>query len=118
MEKIKERFVEIYQTHIRREGADKLLEYLLSPASDFFHAPASTRFHSAYEGGLAQHSLNVYDCLCDYLKRERVKNTYHLEASEETIAGSLSIVGVSILPYAENEQLYFVDIYIYMYGVV
>ena len=86
MEKIKERFVEIYTKHIRREGADKLLEYLLSPASDFFRAPASTRFHSAYEGGLAQHSLNVYDCLCDYLNRERVKNTYHLEASEETIA--------------------------------
>lgn len=86
MEKIKERFVEIYTKHIRREGADKLLEYLLSPASDFFRAPASTRFHSAYEGGLAQHSLNVYDCLCDYLNRGRVKNTYHLEASEETIA--------------------------------
>lgn len=86
MEKIKERFVEIYTKHIRREGADKLLEYLLSPASDFFRAPASTRFHSAYEGGLAQHSLNVYDCLCDYLNRGRVKNTYHLEASEETVA--------------------------------
>lgn len=86
MEKIKERFVEIYTKHIKREGADKLLEYLLSPASDFFRAPASTRFHSAYEGGLAQHSLNVYDCLCDYLNRGRVKNTYHLEASEETIA--------------------------------
>ena len=78
MEKIKERFVEIYTKHIRREGADTLLEYLLSPAS--------TRFHSAYEGGLAQHSLNVYDCLCDYLNRGRVKNTYHLEASEETVA--------------------------------
>ena len=86
MEKIKERFVDIYTKHIRREGADKLLEYLLSPASDFFRAPASTRFHSAYEGGLAQHSLNVYDCLCDYLNRGRVKNTYHLEASEETVA--------------------------------
>ena len=86
MEKIKERFVEIYTKHMRREGADKLLEYLLSPASDFFRAPASTRFHSAYEGGLAQHSLNVYDCLCDYLNRGRVKNTYHLEASEETVA--------------------------------
>ncbi len=86
MEKIKERFVEIYTKHIRREGANKLLEYLLSPASDFFRAPASTRFHSAYEGGLAQHSLNVYDCLCDYLNRGRVKNTYHLEASEETVA--------------------------------
>lgn len=86
MEQIKERFIEIYKEHIKRPGADQLLEYLLSPASDFFRAPASTRFHSAYEGGLAQHSLNVYDCLRDYLNRERVQQTYHLEASEETIA--------------------------------
>ena len=35
----KERFIEIYQKNIKREGADKLLEYLLS--SDFFTAPAS-----------------------------------------------------------------------------
>ena len=34
----KERFIEIYKTYIKREGADKLLEYLLS--SDFFTAPA------------------------------------------------------------------------------
>ena len=39
----KERFIEIYTTKIKREGADKLLEYLLSPASDFFTAPASAR---------------------------------------------------------------------------
>ena len=59
----KERFIEIYNTHIKREGADKLLEYLLSPASDFFVAPASARFHCSYEGGLCDHSINVYECL-------------------------------------------------------
>ena len=37
----KERFIEIYNKYITREGADKLLEYLLSPASDFFTAPDS-----------------------------------------------------------------------------
>lgn len=31
--------------------------------SDFFTAPASTRFHGNYEGGLLEHSLNVYNCL-------------------------------------------------------
>lgn len=83
----KERFIEIYQTHIRRQGAQRLLDYLQSPASDFFEAPASTRFHGTYKGGLVDHSLNVYDCLKDYLSRERVKTVYGLQqVSEETIA--------------------------------
>ncbi len=80
----KERFIEIYKTNIKREGADKLLEYLLS--SDFFVAPASARFHSSYEGGLLDHSLNVYDCLKGYLDTERVKSTYGFSYSEESIA--------------------------------
>lgn len=83
---VKDEFIEIYQKNIKREGADRLLAHLLSPASDFFTAPASTRFHGAYEGGLAEHSLNVYECLCDYLARDRVKELYGIEASAETIA--------------------------------
>lgn len=82
----KERFIEIYRTYIKREGADKLLEFLLSRHSDFFTAPASTRYHLAYEGGLCEHSLNVYDCLCDYLERDRVKKDYGLSYSNESIA--------------------------------
>ena len=82
----KERFIEIYNTNIKREGADKLLEYLLSKNSDFFEAPASTRFHGSYEGGLLEHSLNVYDCLKAYLERERVKEMYSLSFSDESIA--------------------------------
>jgi len=80
----KERFIEIYKTHIKREGADKLLEYLLS--SDFFTAPASARFHSSFEGGLVHHSLNVYDCLVGYLNTDRVKNTYGFSYSDESVA--------------------------------
>lgn len=80
------RFEEIYKTNIKREGADRLWKYLISAESDFFWAPASTRFHGSYEGGLLQHSLNVYDCLCDYLSRERVKNLYKMNYSEESIA--------------------------------
>ena len=83
---IKEEFLDIYKSNITRDGADKLLEYLLSPKSDFFTAPASTRYHSAYEGGLAQHSINVYHCLKDYMTRPRVHEVYHIEASEETMA--------------------------------
>ena len=83
---VKDEFIEIYQRCIKREGADRLLGHLLSPQSDFFTAPASTRFHGSYEGGLAEHSINVYECLCDYLERERVRELYGIEASEETIA--------------------------------
>ena len=82
----KERFLEIYRRDIKREGADALLNYLLSDSCDFFRAPASTRFHGAYEGGLVEHSLNVYDNLCDYLSRKRVKDVYGFEYSAESIA--------------------------------
>lgn len=82
----KERFLEIYNQFIKREGSDKLLEFLLSSSSDFFDAPASTRFHGNYDGGLVEHSLNVYDCLKDYLSRDRVKGKYGLNYTEESIA--------------------------------
>lgn len=83
---MKEKFLEIYKNNITRDGADKLLEYLDSKASDFFIAPASARFHGAYDGGLVEHSINVYECLVDYLARPRVKETYGLDVSPESAA--------------------------------
>lgn len=80
----KEEFIQIYNENIKRNGADKLLEFLLK--SDFFTAPSSTRFHGCHEGGLVQHSLNVYYCLKDYLSRPRTKELYGMDYSEETIA--------------------------------
>ena len=35
---------------------------------------------------MLEHSLNVYDCLCDYLNRDTVKEKYKLTYSDETIA--------------------------------
>lgn len=81
---LKEEFLTIYRENIHREGAEKLLDYMLK--SDFFIAPASTRFHGSYEGGLLEHSLNVYHCLKDYLARDRAKNVYNMNYSEESIA--------------------------------
>ena len=81
----RERFIEIYKEKITREGSDKLLEYLLSPSSDFFVAPASSRFHSNFEGGLVEHSLNVYDCLVSYLNSDKAKEL-GFEYTEESIA--------------------------------
>ncbi len=82
----REEFLSIYRTHIHREGAEKLLEYLDSPASDFFTAPASTRYHGSREGGLCEHSINVYKCLKNYLARPEVQAEYGLSYDEETIA--------------------------------
>ena len=81
----REEFIAIFNENIKREGADKLLDFLENK-SDFFTAPASTRYHNAFEGGLLRHSLNVYKCLAAYLERARVKEEYKLEASAETAA--------------------------------
>lgn len=55
----KEDFIRLYTQHIKRPGATELLEWL--ETTDFFTAPASTRFHGNYEGGLCEHSVNVWE---------------------------------------------------------
>ena len=82
----KESFISYYKTHITRPGAEELLAYLESPQSDFFTAPASTRFHGCYEGGLCEHSVNVYEALCAYVKSERFTKDYGLSFSDESLA--------------------------------
>ncbi|MFW5793909.1 MAG: HD domain-containing protein [Bacillota bacterium] len=82
----KEIFVDLYKQYIKRDGADELLNYLLSSKSDFFEAPCSTRFHLSVPGGLVKHSINVFECLKAYLERPRVKEIYKMEYSDETIA--------------------------------
>ena len=57
-----ERF-ESLLTSVNRPGIDKLLDFIRK--SDFYTAPASTRFHGDHEGGLLEHTLNVYDCLVE-----------------------------------------------------
>ena len=56
------RFKKIVTENIERDGIDNLLEWV-EHETDFFSAPASTRYHGSYEGGLLEHSLNVYDRL-------------------------------------------------------
>ena len=85
IEQNKQQIIDIFANCVKRDGAGELVRFL-SEKSDFFTAPASTKYHGAYEGGLAQHSLNVYHCFKDYLSRPRVKEEFGLYASEETIA--------------------------------
>lgn len=84
---MKDQFIEIYNARIQREGADKLLAWL--ETTDFFVAPASTRFHLSREGGLVEHSIHVYDRLRELLLNEKQRNG-HLptltDQEEETIA--------------------------------
>ena len=60
----REEFLQIWKQHVTRPGSEKLLDWL-DHKTDFFTAPASTRFHGACEGGLCMHSLNVYHALHD-----------------------------------------------------
>lgn len=84
---LRDEFIKIYNENIKRDGSKELLEYLTDETKcDFFSAPASTRYHGAYEGGLLEHSINVYKCLKDYLNRDKVKEEFRLSFSDETIA--------------------------------
>lgn len=59
----KEEFIEIFQQNINREGSQRLLEWMQK--TDFFTAPASTKFHGACEEGLVMHSINVYQVMME-----------------------------------------------------
>ena len=58
MKEKKERFIELLRS-TGRQGIEEVINYL--EKSGFFTAPASTKHHLNYEGGLMEHSLNVYD---------------------------------------------------------
>lgn len=68
IEEMQEHFVSIFTKHIKREGSDNLLDWLIT--TDFFTAPASSKFHSAYEGGLCEHSINVFNRFVKLLNME------------------------------------------------
>lgn len=53
--------MQIYNEYVKRQGSQEFLDWLLK--TDFFTAPASTKYHGACEGGLLLHSLNVYKTL-------------------------------------------------------
>lgn len=60
---MKNEFIEILNS-TKRENINNILKWLENE-TDFFKAPASTRFHGSYEGGLLKHSFNVYKCLSE-----------------------------------------------------
>ena len=75
---MKEEFLELLK-EVKREGIEELIKFL--ETSDFFKAPASTRYHGDYEGGLVEHSLKVYEIL-----KHKVQNCIMpINISEESI---------------------------------
>lgn len=73
---MKGKFIQIVMRDIQREGVDKLLAYL--ETTDFYTAPASTKYHLACEGGLIQHSLNVYNRFeCENLESRAICALLH-----------------------------------------
>ena len=83
IDKYKEEFIDIFNKYINREGSKQLLEYLQK--SDFFTAPASSQFHSAFEGGLCHHSINVFNRFLNAVKNE-FGESFEEKVSMETIA--------------------------------
>lgn len=74
----KNEFLSIVASHINRDGVKELLQWLES--TDFYVAPASTRYHGAFEGGLVMHSLNVYSQL------KKLCEWYECNIPDESIA--------------------------------
>lgn len=75
---MKEQFLTLLKK-VNREGMDELIKFI--EKTDFYKAPASTRFHGDHEGGLLEHSLKVYEIL-----KYKVENCIEkMDVSEETI---------------------------------
>ena len=75
---MKEKFIKLLE-ETNRPGMDQLLEFL--EKSDFYTAPASTRFHGSKEGGLLEHSLKVYEIL----EQKVANNSLNYQTYEATI---------------------------------
>ena len=77
-----ERFKFIYRVEIKRPGAEELLTWLES--TDFFTAPASTKYHRVYPGGLVDHSLRVYGEMMNLGKIGRLE--YYAELTNTSVS--------------------------------
>lgn len=82
-EDYKEEFLEIFYENIERDGSEKILDWL--ERSDFFTAPASSRTHSAFEGGLCFHSVCAYKRFVRLLQNE-YGNNWQDKVSPESVA--------------------------------
>lgn len=105
----KEEFLTLIKS-IKRDGmdTDKLVNKL--EKSDFFTAPASTKYHCAYEGGLCEHSLNVYYNLVKLCNRQDLDEECYNEDTLKIVALLHDISKMNIYEKtAKNEKVYCKD---------
>ena len=76
------RFEELMGT-IDRSGIDGLMNYIQK--SDFYTAPASTKFHLSCPGGLLQHSLDVCDALFERMEYDPDQDKYLYKVAGKTV---------------------------------
>lgn len=81
-----EQFEKIFTDYIKRDGSQRLLDWIRS--TDFYTAPASTRFHGAFPCGLVQHSINVF---------HRLKQEYEMEHGPDLTQEQLETVAIVAL---------------------
>ena len=83
---LKDKNIHRFETELKkvnRPGMDKLLEYIRK--SDFYSAPASTRYHRSCKGGLLQHSLNVLDALRGLMVWDGQEGNWRYSCSGEVV---------------------------------
>ncbi len=73
---MKNRIIELLES-TQRSGMDELICHM--DENGFFEAPCSTRYHLSKQGGLAEHSLNVYELML------RLKNLLYPEISDDSV---------------------------------
>lgn len=93
---MKDQFISLLR-QTNREGIENLIAFL--EKTDFFTAPASTRFHGCYEKGLLEHSLKVYEIL-----KEKVKTS-----SIDINVGEDSLIIIALLHDICKANFYKVD---------
>lgn len=105
IEENKQKIIELLSS-VERYGyrKEELIRKLCD--SDFFYAPASTKYHNAMEGGLADHCLNVYYNLKSLVQRKGLEDSI----PEDSIIISALLHDFSKVEFYEkgirNEKVY------------
>lgn len=59
----KSEYIDLFNQYVSRPGKDKLLDWMSK--TDFFTAPASTKYHCACPRGLVMHSISVFNVMME-----------------------------------------------------
>ena len=93
-------FKKYLKAYIKRDGIDRFIEYL--DTTDFAQAPASTKYHLCWEGGLCKHSLNVFTRLYKLLTFEYPSRLVTDESGEVVLDEQGQPKVESTIPYSKE----------------